>query len=411
MLAFEQRGVVRIGDPRHISRARIVPGVVHCARYAGDGRHLEAADDSDRRVLIPVAGGKPVRSPEYRPSINSGEVLQSVWSRKQQVAFTTPAGDASVTVQIRDLRGRGGVVGRFPFPEGGTEDNLHWLPDGRSVLFAAAWRTGAGLYSVPSAGGAATPFTSDPRVLTQPTWSRNGQRIAYLATTGCVVDRTICRTELMTARADGTDSQLVLSHGPYGLRSPALSPDGTRIVFLRGGSPECSLATVAVSGRPVTELAPSPNCSPPAWSPDGSSIADLVVDPTNNTFAVRLLEPTTGLTLRTISTTVQPSGATGISWAWSPDGTRIAITGLGGIYVLQVSPPAAAQLVVPFARQPSFSPDGTQIAFEATVVTSAVYPTSSRVDLMVANIDGSNARVLSTIPNTYNGSPAWQPSP
>ena len=218
---------------------------------------------------------------------------------------------------------------------------------------------------------------------------------------------------IATARGDGTDSQFVLFYGAW-LGGPAFSPDGARIAFVRAEGPVCSLLTVPSVGGVQTNLARSPSCSPPAWSPDGSSIADLVLDPATNSLAVRLIEPTSGQTLETIPAAVPMSRSRDISLAWSPDGTRIAIAGKGGIYLVPVVPLAAAQLAIPIpdAAHPSFSPDGSQIAFDAPVAATGKQAAATpQTAVMVANSDGSNAHILSTVPQRQSGYPAWQPVP
>jgi hypothetical protein len=138
-----------------------------------------------------------------------------------------------------------------------------------------------------------------------------------------------------------------------------------------------------------------------------------VLDPATHTLAVRLIEPTSGQTLETIPAAVPMSRSRDISLAWSPDGTRIAIAGKGGIYLVPVAPLAAAQLAIPIpdAAHPSFSPDG-QIAFDAPVAATGKQAAATpQTAVMVANSDGNDAHILSTVPQTQSGYPAWQPVP
>jgi Tol biopolymer transport system component len=402
LLEFERGGVVRIGSPRHLSRARRLPGATTCVALVGDGRYFETYPGPLR--LRPVSGGTPIRwpAPQTDPST-------FVWSRDNRLAFVTGAGSelpgASFAVQIRDLHGHGGVVGRFPVSAAGAND-LQWLPDGRGVLLDASWDTGSKLYSVPATGGATRPFGRDPQAAGPAAWSRDGHRITYIGALPCFDSRSGCAGNIMTASEDGSDPQVVLEEFT-GDKDPSFSPDGRKIVFLQGVTSVFQIAIVPVSGGAPTVLAPSITSDAPAWSPDGSTIADIVLDSIANTLSLRRIEPTSGQT-STIPTGIPYEENAAISLAWSPDGTHIAISGAGGISVLPVSSggPAELAIAIPGAAHPSYSPDGTQVAFDAPLPS-----TGQQTAIMVANSDGTDARVLSTVPLTDSGFPAWQPNP
>ena len=95
--------------------------------------------------------------------------------------------------------------------------------------------------------------------------------------------------------------------------------------------------------------------------------------------------------------------------AWSRDGTKLALGGGQGIYLITPGQPVSRQpaIRVPCAEYPSFSPDGTQIAFDA----AAPNPLGAQSAIMVAASDGSNVRVLSTVPFRESVHPSWQPAP
>ncbi len=110
-----------------------------------------------------------------------------------------------------------------------------------------------------------------------PTYSPDGTRIAYsrTAATG---------REIVTARADGTDVQPLLSSRPDEAvdLEPAWSPDGTRIAFVRAVEPDEAPSTSQIYVATVaTRLATLVSQTPPeaalwdenpSWSPDGTRL-------------------------------------------------------------------------------------------------------------------------------------------
>jgi TolB protein len=107
----------------------------------------------------------------------------------------------------------------------------------------------------------------------------------------------------------------------------------------------------------------------PQWSPDGQSIAYLS-DRTSQ-YAMLWLMNANGANQRQLT---RPRGSldTYDRFAWSPDGSQIAITGYSGtqsqIYVLSVARPDAPRAITSEAGSafdPAWSPDGRYIAYAA----------------------------------------------
>jgi len=98
-----------------------------------------------------------------------------------------------------------------------------------------------------------------------------------------------------------------------------------------------------------------------------------------------------------ISTTVSPYGL-----SWSPDGTRIAFVGAGGLYAVNVDGSGDVQLTTGVGVSfPAWSPDGSKIAFSCTVQ-------AGNSDICVVNADGTGLLQLTTDP-ADDHRPAWKP--
>ena len=131
---------------------------------------------------------------------------------------------------------------------------------------------------------------------------------------------------LYVADADGSRPRRIADNiDSYS--TPAWSPDGRRIAYMSGG--DMILLVNPNSGR-QTRRVPTPavvNCGAPAWSPDGRRFA-LVCAGVNTPTDPRYLRGVyvmnvDGTDLRRV---VEDTGAA--SPTWSPDGTTIAFAGV-----------------------------------------------------------------------------------
>ena len=189
-------------------------------------------------------------------------------------------------------------------------------PDGRRVAFIRAWPDDA---DRPSAilvldldGGEAWTLVAPQHGVSDLAWSPDGRRIAYVAPSDpprwligeekkgrSPTGRRITRIDW---RWDGTgfldrwDHLWVvpaqegarprrLTHGDWGVKQPAWSPDGAEIAFVADRDPEADIHprtvihAVAVSGgEPRELLVLAGSATLPAWSPDGRFVACVGVD-------------------------------------------------------------------------------------------------------------------------------------
>ena len=140
-------------------------------------------------------------------------------------------------------------------------------PDG-SVLAIASDHQQPDVYVVDSERGDISPVTRDPALEGCPRWSPDGSRIAFHSNAGGL-------NRLWIANADGTDLR-VGSRGVGDLSHPVWSPDGRSLAAWDGSAGAMRIVSLSANGPSSTgDALPSlpHSFTPLAWSPDGSRIA------------------------------------------------------------------------------------------------------------------------------------------
>ncbi|MGH3080341.1 MAG: hypothetical protein ACRDNH_04290 [Gaiellaceae bacterium] len=157
---------------------------------------------------------------------------------------------SNLVVMRHDRRARRTVL-RLP-PQ--RADDLAWSADDRQLAFA-----GAQGIRVVSSDGTGLRRLSRGRDAS-PTWSRDGQTIAFGRELRGV-------SQLLLMRADGTGHHRIATRA----ERPAFSPNGTTIAFLRNGS----IWLMDADGGRQRRLPRGPRAGlvDLAWSPDGRYLA------------------------------------------------------------------------------------------------------------------------------------------
>jgi Tol biopolymer transport system component len=243
----------------------------------------------------------------------------------------------------------------------------------------------------------------------RPRWSPDGKRMVYVHQVGA-------QRDLWVMNADGSNKVQVTHLGTVE-GGASWSPDGTWLAF---GAPLLEkIRAVAPFGNPVvlpadTGDGPQPigDDGPPAWSPDGRTIAFYSHDFPDS--------PDNYLLLYDVATSsVYEWDAVGGACcgegyfgdpAWAPKGQRLAYTALD--YDPESQPQPAGPHVevdsyptfgpggfpaVLFDKQPAFSPSGTFLAVENDRRAPQIF---------VARANGAGRHLL-----TSGYQPDWQPLP
>lgn len=293
------------------------------------------------------------------PGLPSGVMqyfaLQAIDDAGQRSGLSNPLGVLPGERPIRRLTYSGTARGIWWRPD--------WSPDGREIVFSAIWGASlAEIYRVPSVGGSVVRLTSNPGDDYSPAWSPDGTRILYIRS-----ESGGNPNELWTMDPrDPSIRSRVTQHSGRLLKDCVWSPDDTQIAYTayRFSPPEIifEIWTVPAAGSGRRLLTETGRNGSPSWSPDGTKVAfhsdragdyDLWVKALAEDDPVRLTD----------------SAANDMSPDWSPDGNWIAFAsnraGSLDLWLMSTTSDQFIQLTTGMASDqgPSWSPDGRQIAF------------------------------------------------
>ena len=197
--------------------------------------------------------------------------------------------------------------------------------------------------------------------------------------------------QLFTMNPDGS-TVVQITRDATNHDTPSWSPDGRKIAFVSDRNQHSVIYVMNSDGTGEEAITGQTSDSiHPMWSSDSRRVIYCADDdlhpPKKNEAAIYAFD------LETKQTTTVISGGTNTYPSWSPDGTKIAFRRMLGemnseVFVANSDGSNARNLTnhPAFDGWPAWSPDGTQIAFASN--------RRSNYQIFVMNADGGNVRLL-----------------
>jgi WD40 repeat protein len=258
--------------------------------------------------------------------------------------------------------------------------------------------TGASaLYSVNEDGSnRARLFPELQTDLSTPVWAPDGSRLAFYAR-GATDRINVANLESGERIEVPTDASLGFN------LSLAWSPDGARLSVAEFTFTSLSAIHVDGSGTDLIDFGCCVDAvQSPSWSPDGTRIAFVGISESDifGEFTFPLIAD-----LASPGESAPPPacnlGETS-DVAWSPDGSRLALSAAGHIFLLDFPTATCTQITTgPWADEsPAWSPDGAHLAFSST--------RDGNAEIYVMNGDGSGLNRI-TRNSIADVTPSWRP--
>lgn len=400
----------------NLSGPLVAGGNVTLMLWSPDGTKIAFVADKDvdekfELYVVAATGGVPVKV--SGPLVAGGDVRGFAWSPDgSRIAYTADQDvDEQIELYTSLPTGAGNIKVSAALAAGVGIDLFAWAPDGSRIAYRVAVGASVSqeLHTCLPAGGGDHLVSGTPVLPGLPirfAWAPDGSRLAYEN-----YEDGFSGAENYTVLPDGSGK--VRISGGAGVISDAFlgpwSPDGTRIAYQLhiSGSPTI-LYTVRPDG---TGSAPFGEGGQPAWSSDGARIAYLADADKDGTLDLHTARAD-GTNDVTVSGPMVAGGnvgwytGNGLTFAWSPDGSRIAYYAdqeKDGRVELFTSPAAGGGNIKVSAALPAgalvsgsflWSPDSSRLSYRvdgtgSDLFTAAPATAGSAVQVSTAPASGS----------------------
>lgn len=276
-----------------------------------------------------------------------------------------------------------------------------WSPDGTQIAFISDQYDQQDIYVVNIDGSNLRQLTTNTSQDSNPSWSPDGTRIVFASNRDGLYE--IYIVDVPESPLDSEPPIQRLTFNTVSDANPKWSSDGEQIVFLsnRGGQQLFAINADGSNERQLTFM-PSPIYDP-VWSSGGGRVLYQSYEAGYGEIFVMGVGNNGNAILDTVPRNLTNNPANDSLPSWSPDGTQIAFVTDRDIdreiYIMEADGDNPINLTNNRAEDtaPVWSPDGTQIAFLSS--------RDGERGLYIMNADGDNVRRIATVFSYLR----WQP--